>query len=802
MFSPAFLEVLIMTGNQAIISGIVVLALSAGQVTAADKPVDFERQIMGLLGKTGCAMGSCHGSFQGKGNFRLSLFGYEPERDFMAIVRDSQGRRIDLQNPDQSLLLLKATGQTEHGGGKRFDRNSWQYKMFRDWISQGGKWEKGSGNLTKLSVNPQEIAFRKAGETVPVKVIGTFANGQSEDLTTLAEIRINDDTVAALKSAQVSGLRAGDTTLVVSYRGHVTPVNVLVPATLGRGEAFPARLPEANFVDTHVFTKLRRLNMPPSPASDDIEFLRRVTIDTIGTLPTPDEIKAFIADKKADKRSRKIEELLSHPMHAALWATKFSDITGNNTDSLENPQQTKPRRSQMWHDWLRKRFAENVPYDQMVHDILCATSRDGKSPEEFIDYVKLMDDKLKDGFVPEYAQKKTLDQFWRRQGQVGIEIWGEKTAAAFLGVRLECAQCHKHPFDRWTQVDYRAWANVFSQVVTGVSPDIKKAADALNAERKGEKPNNNNVILVREVYLGRPIVNPRRGLAGTLPHPDTGAPLAPQTLGGPEVDVASGKDAREVVFAWMRDKGNPFFSRSLVNRIWGHYMGVGIVEPVDDFSVGNPPSNPELLNALAEEFQKSNFDFRRIERIILNSNTYQLSSKSTAINKLDERNHSHSLIRPMMAEVVVDVLGAATGVPENFGADAPKGSRAIEVGSSRLNSAVSFAFRIFGRPPRTTACDCERSMEPALPQKLYLMADPGLQSKISDQNNRLKDLLKKHSDDKAALEELFLATLSRFPTADEFKAFEGFRAKATDRRAAFSDTLWALLNTTEFIFNH
>ncbi|MFM7114217.1 MAG: DUF1549 domain-containing protein, partial [Planctomycetota bacterium] len=461
-----------MTGNQAIITGIVVFALSAGQVSAADKPVDFERQIMGLLGKTGCAMGSCHGSFQGKGNFRLSLFGYEPERDFMAIVRDSQGRRIDLQNPDQSLLLLKATGQTEHGGGKRFDRNSWQYKMFRDWISQGGKWEKGSGNLTKLSVNPQEIAFRKAGETVPVKVIGTFANGQSEDLTTLAEIRINDDTVAALKSAQVSGLRAGDTTLVVSYRGHVTPVNVLVPATLARGEAFPARLSEANFVDTHVFTKLRRLNMPPSPASDDIEFLRRVTIDTIGILPTPDEIKAFIADKKADKRSRKIEELLGHPMHAALWATKFSDITGNNTDSLENPQQTKSRRSQMWHDWLRKRFAENVPYDQMVHDILCATSRDGKSPEEFINYVKVMDDKLKDGFVPEYAQKKTLDQFWRRQGQVGIEIWGEKTAAAFLGVRLECAQCHKHPFDRWTQVDYRAWANVFSQVVTGVSPDI------------------------------------------------------------------------------------------------------------------------------------------------------------------------------------------------------------------------------------------------------------------------------------------------------------------------------------------
>lgn len=775
---------------------------SAGPQPAASKPVDFERQIMGLLGKTGCAMGSCHGSFQGKGNFRLSLFGYEPERDFTAIVKDSQGRRIDLQNPDHSLLLMKATGQTEHGGGKRFDRNSWQYQMLRDWISQGAKWEKGSGTLTKLRVAPSEIAFRKTGESVGVTVLGTFANGQTEDLTPLAEIRINDDTVASLKSASVASLRAGDTTLVVSYRGTVVPVNVLVPATLDKGQAFPTKLPEVNFVDKHVFAKLRRLNMPPSPASDDLEFLRRVTIDTIGTLPTPEEIRAFLADNRSDKRARKIDELLNHPMHAALWATKFSDVTGNNTDSLENPQATKSRRSQMWHDWLRKRFAANIPYDQMVHDILCATSRDGKSGEEYIDYVKVMDDKLMAGFVPEYAEKKTLDQFWRRQTPVGIEVWGEKVAAAFLGIRLECAQCHKHPFDRWSQVDYRAWANIFSQVVTGVGTDIKKAADAINAERKGDKPNNNNVILVREVYLGRPLVNPRRGLAGSLPHPDTGAPLPPHVLGGNEVKVETGKDAREFVFEWMRDKNNPFFSKSLVNRIWGHYLGVGIVEPVDDFAVGNPPSNPELLDALAQEFLKSGFDFRNIERIILNSNTYQLSSKSNTVNKLDERNHSHSLIRPMMAEVVVDVLCAATGVAENFGNDAPKGSRAIEVGSSRLNSTVSFAFRIFGRPPRTTACDCERSMEPALPQKLYLMADPGLQSKLLDPNNRLKALLNAVSDDRKALENLFLATVSRFPTENEFKAFEAYRAKAKDRRTAYSDTLWALVNTTEFIFNH
>jgi len=294
--------------------------------------------------------------------------------------------------------------------------------------------------------------------------------------------------------------------------------------------------------------------MAPAPRSDDYEFLRRVTIDTIGTLPTPEEIRAFVADHRADKRARKIEELLAHPMHAAVWATKFSDITGNNTDAMENPQATKSRRSQMWHDWLRKRLASNMPYDQIIHDILCATSRDGRTGEEYIDAIKVIDEKLMKGFVPEYADKKTLDLFWRRQTPVGIEVWGEKAAAAFLGIRLECAQCHKHPFDRWTQVDYRAFANTFSQVVTGVGPDIKKAADAINTERKGTSPNNNNVILVREVYLGRPVVNARRGLAGTLPHPDTGAPLNPQALGGPELKPESGKDLREALFAWMLKK--------------------------------------------------------------------------------------------------------------------------------------------------------------------------------------------------------------------------------------------------------
>jgi hypothetical protein len=765
------------------------------------KKVDFERHIMGLFGRMGCNSGSCHGSFQGKGGFRLSLFGYEPEKDFKAVTRDLQGRRIDRNDPDNSLLLLKATGSVEHGGLKRFGKESWGYRLFRTWIAQGATWTKGSGAVVSLRVTPSEYDFAKAGQKGQLRVTAKFADGTEDDVTPLCDFRTNDDAVAEVTPlGTVKSVRSGDTAVIVSYRGNVVPVRMLVPGELPSGGAYP-EVPEVNFIDREVFAKLRRLNIIPSELTDDASFLRRVTIDTIGTLPTPAEVRVFLGDERPDKRARKIDELLADPMHAALWATKFCDITGNDTDQLENAGQAqmRPKLSQMWHDWFRQRVAKNVPYDQIVHGVLCATTREGQTPDAYLRSFKELEEAAVKGFATPYAGRATLDLFWRRQAAVPPELWGEKVAAAFLGVRLECAQCHKHPFDRWTQNDYRSFANVFSTVAVGVSPAAQKLFKEENQERAKQGPAKGKAaparLLLREVFVG--------GKPRALPDPDTGKPLPAKAPGGPELTVAKDQDPRALVFEWMKSPDNPFFARSFANRVWGHYFGFGIVHPVDDFSLANPPSNPQLLDALARSFVESGYDIRKLEREVLNSRAYQLSSKTNATNRLDRTGFSHAFVRPMMAEVVVDVINAALGVTDKFGADAPPDCRAIEVGASRLqNPAVAYAFRIFGRPPRTSACDCERSMEPGLSQKLFLMADATVLAKLQSPQNRLRGLLATHKDDDSTLEELFLATLSRPPTAEEKEKFAGYRAGMKDRRKVFSDTLWALLNTTEFIFNH
>jgi hypothetical protein len=774
------------------------IKLPTGEVV---KQVDFERHIMGLFGRMGCNAGSCHGSFQGKGGFRLSLFGYEPDRDYEALTHEVLGRRINAADPDASLLLLKATGQVKHEGGRRFSKDSWAYQIIREWIAQGAPRRKGSGDIASIAIKPGEYAFAKPLQNGQLAVEATFGDGSKENITAFCDYRTNDDAIVEVDNlGKLRSIRPGDTSVIVSYRGHILPVRVMVPLEAAPGFVYP-KVPEVNYIDREVFAKLRRLNMVPSDLSSDNEFLRRVYLDTIGTLPTPEEVRAFLADTKPDKRARKIDELLAHPMHAALWATKFSDITGNNTGLLENPQNMQARRSQMWHDWLRKRFADNQPYDQFVHDILCATSRDNLSVEDWIKQTNQIEEEMAKGFKTSYPERKTLDLFWRRQQVVPIDQVGEKTAVAFLGVRLECAQCHKHPFDRWTQADYRAYANLFATIK--VDPNSPEAAKAIVAENNARrqalmgKPNQQLSVL-RELYVSR--------TAGAmLPHPDTNVTLTPKALGGPEIKVEAGKDPRETLFAWMREKNNPFFARSFVNRVWGHYYGIGIVQPVDDFSLANPPSNPKLLDALAQDFIESGYDIRKLERTILLSRTYQLTSTVNETNKLDKNCFSHSYVRPLMAEVVLDLLNAGIGVEQKFtnANDAPAGVRAIEIGASRISDpATAYVFRVFGRPPRATTCDCERTAEAGLGQKLYLIADQAVKDKIDNPNNRLKKLLADHKDDNAALDELFLATQTRLPTERERAAFARFRAATPDRATAFRSALWAIVNTGEFIFNH
>jgi hypothetical protein len=824
---------------------VVALALAlAVPVQAAGPPprgqVDFERHVMGLLSRAGCNAGACHGSFQGKNGFRLSLFGADPARDHIALTRDVQGRRVNPLDPDRSLMILKATGQLAHGGGRRFSPGSWQHQLLRAWIADGAAWHKGSGGVARLTLVPDGEALIPQGQTGRVRAIAHFADGSDEDVTHLCDFRAQDEAVARVQEpGAVRAGRPGDTALLVSYRGNVRALRVLVPVPARPGFRYP-NIREANYIDREVFARLRRLNVVPSEQSSDAEFLRRVTIDTIGSLPAPEEVRRFLADTDPKKRDKKIDQLLAHPLHAALWATRLSDITGNNTAALRGSTRgAEAKYSQMWHDWFRQRLADNTPYDQIVKGVLTATSRDGRSREEWLREVEDTESTAAKTFVTSYARKASLDLFWKIGKAPTLEQLAERTASAFLGVRLECAQCHKHPFDRWTQADYRAYANLFGHVVVGMAPDT---AQALGVARQKGKPHTKKIMLpkgaglLNEVFLGGKgrqlpppdyvpvvkavVVNAKGKKQLVLAQPPP--PLLPRALGGPVIPLQKGRDARVALFEWMRAPDNPYFARSFVNRVWGHYFGVGIVHPVDDFSLANPPSNARLLDALAASFVRSGYDIRALERTILLSRTYQLSSTMNETNRLDRNNFSHSYLRPLLAEVVVDVLGDAVGVPDDFGKDAPAGKRAIEVGASRiLDPDLGYVLRTFGRPERALPCDCERSPEPSLAQTLYRMADPALLQKFSAavvarkvkvkgkgkpavlRKGRLVRLLESSKSSEEIVEELFLATLSRFPTKAEKDHFATYQSgRNLKRDEACNDALWALLNTREFILNH
>lgn len=878
------------------------LSASAAPVSLPDgrrvAQVDFERHVQGLLGRLGCNAGACHGSFQGKGGLYLSLFGYSPEKDHQAFTRAALGRRISVPSPDASLLLLKASGLVYHGGGKRTDKDSWQYKIFREWIAGGASWREGSGTVKRMEVSPKEHLLAKPGERVRFKVSVEFADGSREDMTAFCEVRVNDDYVAEVGSAvgEVKSVRPGQTAIVFSYRGHVQAAQLLVKVPQPASFVYP-KVPEVNSIDREVFARLKKLSVVPSGLSGDSEFLRRLTIDTIGQLPPPEEVRAFLADKTPDKRARKIDELLAHPLHAALWATKFSDITGNNVDVLEQPGALRPKRSKMWHDWFRKRIADNMPYDQIVKGVLTATSRDGLTTDEWARQAVAIEQAAIKGFESDYASRASLDLFWRR-APFTREQMAEQTAAAFLGVRLECAQCHKHPFDRWTQDDYHAYANIFTPVRFVPAPEAqavwnktlterrKELAEALaaidkefaerrkgidgpidkeNAERRkaaevkldkeiaqkrqaaeeklrDEKPDKRRLALEKldkenstrkksalaavdqdngtrkkaalaalakeastrkalvQAKLPIPNLQLREVVIGTPSNAPNIPKLAPKALGGPEIEAKG--DRRVALFAWLTEPDNPFLARSFVNRVWAHYFGTGLVDPVDNFSVANPPSNEQLLDVLARDFIEHKYNLRRLERAILLSRTYQLTALPNETNRHDRNGYSRSYPRRMMAEVVVDVLNSALGVAENFGPEVPPGVKAVDVAPNRLqqNPNLTNIFRLFGRPPRTATCDCERAAEPALPQTLYLMTDPALLTKIT--SGRVKELLATSKSDEELVEELFLATLSRFPTAREKEKLTAHIQNKKERRAGVIDVAWALINTREFILNH
>jgi hypothetical protein len=763
------------------------VASAAGAETAAPPPL-FSRQVVAVLDRLGCNAGACHGSFRGQNGFRLSLFGSDPEIDYHFIARDALGRRLNRSDPEQSLLLLKATARVPHGGGLRLRKGGPEYRLLRDWIAGGARFDPASEPpVQSLQVAPVESVLAAGSGQVQLRVQAVYADGASADVTNLSRFEALDDEVAGVdRDGHVTARGAGDTSILVRHAGQVAAVQVLVPQTSTPGASSPGgAYSSTGFIDEEINARLQKLHIVPSGLCSDVEFLRRLGLDLIGTLPTPAEVRAFVADTHSDKRTRKIDELLARPEYAAFWATKFSDWTGNDTRYLANPY--RPRQSRQWHDWFRDKLTRNVPYTAIATGVLTATSCEGKSPTEWQAWAKKEEERLKGkGWDFEYRRRQTLDLLYVKARNLDPDNLALQMSYCFLGVKVECAQCHKHPMDRWTQSDFGSFASAFAYV--GVSRNFDRKVLPL-AEAA-----NNGMSGINEVFC---LDAPRK----VYTDPKTGQPLRPKALGGPELPAGKGQDPRVALAAWLTSRDNPFFARALVNRLWAHYFGRGLVEPADALAAANPPSHPALLDDLARRFS-DDFDLVKLHRTLLESHAYQRSSSPNGTNRSDRRNFSHALVRRLGAEQVVDAVAQATGVQPQFGAiDAPPGTRAIEVAPSRLTGAEAYPLMIFGRPQRQQTCDCERSSQPGLPQTLYLFNDAELLDKIRKPGGRLEKLLGEVPDDGQLTEELYLWALARFPTREERSEAVHY-LRAGNHRERAQDLFWALLNHREFLVNY
>lgn len=775
----------------------VVLLGTFTTTTLAAEPVPaFGTQVMPIFSKAGCNSGSCHGTFAGKNGFHLSLFGYEPDGDYQRITRGALGRRIGGSDPANSLLLLKATGQIPHGGGQRVKPDSAAYHTLLRWLRGGASYHpEAEPKLDRLEVEPAQATLA-VGASAPqqLRVTAVLTDGQRADVTAGALYTSRDEGIVQVDgTGQVTAIRSGDTFIIIGYLGQFARFHALVPnAQSVVEEAWQS----VNFIDDHIHTKLQRLRIPAASLADDTTFLRRVMIDLCGTLPTPEEVQAFLADRDPKKRAKMIDELLERPEYSQWWATKFSDLTGNDNRYFGAYGW---KTAYGWWKWLAVRLERNEPYDQIVRNILLATSREGRSYDELARWLDEEKPRLEDRtrWDVRYPERKTLDTFWAKSTNRAPEVVAQEISHAFLGVHLECAQCHKHPFDRWTQEDFWGFAAFYPRIQFGYT------REATARTEKGQRPP------FKELFVAT-------RADGWLPvkHPRTQEVLAPRVLGGVPHPDEDGKDPREPLAQWLTAPDNPYFARAIVNRIWAHHLGRGLIEPTDAISAANPPSHPELLDALTRDFVAHRFDLKQLHRTILNARTYQLSSKTTAANADDLTNYSHYIIKRLPAEVMVDALRQVTlSAPDGKDGLVPPAVRAIAYPLSRPSGRVNYAFRIFGRPLRAEFCDCERDNRPSLPQALYLMSDDEILTKIRTPQGRLAQLLVAPKSDAEVIDALYLAALGRAPTASEreetlrhlakwYQAEGANKDKATVRREAFEDVLWAVLNIKEFATNH
>jgi Protein of unknown function (DUF1553)/Protein of unknown function (DUF1549) len=712
-----------------------VLFLSVFAPLAAGESPSFANDIVPILTRSGCANSNCHGSIRGQAGFKLSLFGYEPELDYDAIVKDANGRRIDRADPDRSLILAKPTFAIPHGGGERFKVGSLEYNGILEWIQSGAAFDTpGAPRLKELQVSPAEMLITGINSRASLSVAGAYTDGSIADLTKKVQYTANDESVIEVNAAgEIRALRAGETAIMVRTLGKAVAVRVAVVAQPPRAN-YP-ETPCTNFIDDLVVAKLKRINIVPSRLSSDHEFLRRVYLDTLGLLPSLEETHAFMEAKDPGKRARLIDTLLERPEFAEVWATRFSDLFRVGLLDQGN------KGGRLIYNWIRKAIRDDKPYNEFVTELLTASGNLFYNPTANFYY------------VTEFAEP---------------ENYATNISQVFLGVRLECARCHNHPWEKWTQDDFWGFAGFFARM--GVKDTYQNDESQIHLKLKGE-----------------------------VVHPKTKKPVAAKYLDGPAETEGPDEDIREKLAAWMTSPDNPWFARAIVNRIVKHYLGRGLVEPVDDFRVTNPPSNEALLDALATDFVRSGYSLRHTVRLILNSRAYQLSSEPNETNRDDEINYSRYPVKRLMAEQLIDAITQVTGLPEKY-QGFPLGTRAMSI----PRGAPSYFLQAFGRM-KAREVICERDLQPAMNQAMHLISGDTLQRQITAKNSRLAQWLEDPSlSDEEILKRLFLTALVREPDSREISlALAPIRLGGPEaRRQAFEDALWALFNSKEFAYNH
>ncbi len=722
-----------------------------------DESPSFQRHVMPLLGRLGCNGRACHGSFQGKGGFRLSLFGYDFDKDHKALTA-SADPRVDTKKPRQSMLFIKPTDEDEHDGGKRYDANSWEARVLINWVKNGAQNDDAKiGKLTQLEVVPNNIVFHNDKEQQQLQVIAHWDDGTHEDVTTLCRFQTNNAGVISVdETGVVTSTGAGDSHVVAFYDKGVTPVPVLRPVDRAVAKNYPD-VPTSTKIDKLVVAKLKTLGVVPAGISTDAEFLRRASLDVTGSLPSPKEVQAFLADKSRNKRSAKIDELLERPGYAAWWSTKIGDITGNNSQNSGN-NTFRTEDSRQWFEWVEHRLKKNMPYDELIAGIVTGNGRrDGQS---FEDYCEEMGPYFQKEDRTSYAGHPTLPHYWARRNIRTKEEKALSFAYAFLGVRLQCAQCHKHPFDQWSQKDFNEFTAFFNGITYGTPAGDKQAYQEMLAEAglKGKKGgelrkalptmlNEGKMIPFLEVYYNPRSQVKRKRVKGKL----VKSPEHPTAtlLGGEKIELGAKNDPRDILMEWMRRKENPYFARAFVNRVWANYFNVGIINPPDDHNQANPPSNKPLLDWLASEFVAHDYDIKWLHKTIVSSDTYQRSWETNSTNRLDDRNFSHAIPRRLPAEVVYDIIVQATSSDQAAAVMLKEfDKRAIGPTSSnsvlRGNTGVSYALATFGKPERISNCDCERSGDPSLLQTLFLRNDQDVLGLVGSRNGWLYQVSREH----------------------------------------------------------